>query len=195
MFFDIQPYFCYTQAHKKQVLILNLPFTEAIQFFESKGYALSPESWRDVWQEAHAGAFTAARVTSMDVLADIRSEVQKALDNGISLGQFKKNLRPMLERKGWYAPKGKRAIVTMPDGTERKRLTGWRMDTIYKTNLQNAYATGRYKQMMESVTREFWQYMAIMDLVTRPDHARHHGKVYHRDHPFWSTWYPPNGFG
>jgi len=172
----------------------NLPFDEAIEFFQKKGYAVSPDSWRDVWQQAHAQAFTVARVTAMDALIDIREEVQKALDGGISLGQFKKELRETLERKGWFAPKGERAVIELPDGAVRKRLTPWRLETIYRSNLQTAYSTGRYKQMRESVTRPLWQYMAIMDAVTRPDHADHHGKVYHRDHPFWNTWYPPNGF-
>ena len=173
----------------------NLPFDEAIKFFQNKGYAISPESWRDVWQAAHAKAFTVARVTQMDVLMDIREEAQKALDEGISLGQFKKDLRKTLERKGWFAPTGEDAIVTLPDGTVRKRLTPWRLETIYRTNLQTAYSTGRHKQMVEvKAHRPYWQYMAIMDAATRPSHAAMHGKVFHADNPIWSRWYPPNGF-
>lgn len=172
----------------------NLPFDEAIEYFRRKGIELSPDSWRDVWQQANARAFTVARVTAMDVLVDIRGEMGKAVDGGISLGQFKKDLRETLEKKGWFAPKGERAIVELPDGTTRKMLTPWRLDTIYRTNLQTAYSNGRHKQMRESVTRVFWQYAAIMDAATRTDHAAHNGKVYHRDHPFWNQWYPPNGF-
>ncbi|MBN2060710.1 MAG: minor capsid protein [Deltaproteobacteria bacterium] len=173
----------------------NLPFLEAIKFSREKGLKISPASWRDVWQQAQIRAFTVARVTAMDVLIDIRDEVDKAISGGKSLGEFKKELREKLEKKGWFAPKGDRAEIEMPDGTVRKRLTGWRLETIYRSNLQTAYSTGRHKQMMESVTRVYWQYMAIMDAVTRPDHGAQHGKVFHRDHPFWDQWYPPNGFG
>jgi SPP1 gp7 family putative phage head morphogenesis protein len=172
----------------------NLPFLEAIKHFQDKGLKIAPASWRDLWQQAQIRAFTVARVTAMDVLIDIRKEVDTALTDGISLGEFKKNLRGKLETKGWFAPKGEKAEVKLPDGTVRKRLTGWRMETIYRTNLQTAYSAGRHKQMMESVTRIYWQYNAIMDAVTRPEHAAQHGKVYHRDHPFWDKWYPPNGF-
>lgn len=173
----------------------NLPFNEAIKFFQKKGFAISPDSWRDVWQQAHARAFTVARVTAMDVLSDIREEVRKALDEGISLGQFKKDLRETLTRKGWFAPKGEEAIVELPDGTTRKRLTGWRLETIFRVNLQTAYSTGRYKQMTEVKNRRpYWQYMSLRLSTSREDHIRQHGKVYHADHPFWDTWYPPNGF-
>lgn len=173
----------------------NLPFDEAIKYLQDKGYEISPESWRDVWQAAHNRAFTVARVSAMDVLEDIRAEVQKALDDGTSLGEFKKTMRETLSRKGWLAPKGEKALIKLPDGTTRKRLTGWRLDTIYKTNLQAAYSHGRYKQTMEvKERRPYWQYMAIMDAATRPGHAAMHGMVWHADHPIWNQWYPPNGF-
>jgi SPP1 gp7 family putative phage head morphogenesis protein len=172
----------------------NLPFDEAIKYFQDKGIAISPESWKDIWQQANKRSFTVARVTAMDVLEDIRGEVDKAVSEGVSLGQFKKDLRETLERKGWYAPKGEESEIEMPDGTVRKRLAPWRLRTIYQNNLQTAYSVGRHNQMMESVTRPFWQYMAIRDIGTRPDHGAQHGKVFHRDHPFWDQWYPPNGF-
>lgn len=173
----------------------NLPFDEAIDFFRSKGFTISPGSWLDVWEDAHARAFTVARVTALDVLTDIRDEVQKALDEGISLGEFKRDLRKTLERKGWFAPTGERAEITMPDGTVRKRLTPWRLETIYRTNLQSAYSVGRYKQMKEVANeRPYWQYQSMLLATTRHEHAAQHGKVYHHLHPFWNEWYPPNGF-
>ncbi|MBN1627116.1 MAG: minor capsid protein [Deltaproteobacteria bacterium] len=172
----------------------NLPFLEAIKYFRSKGIKISAASWRDLWQQAQARAFTVARVTVMDVLTDIRDAVDRAVSEGKSLGEFKKELKQILETKGWFAPKGEKAAITLPDGTEIKRLTGWRLETIYRTNLQTAYSAGRYKQQRESVSRPYWQYMAIMDAATRPDHGAMHGKVYHRDHPVWDQWYPPNGF-
>jgi SPP1 gp7 family putative phage head morphogenesis protein len=173
----------------------DLPFNEAIAYFQAKGMTLSPEGWRQVWQDANARAFTVARVTSMDVLTDIRSEVQKALDAGISLGEFKRNLIPTLQKKGWFTPKGETPQVELPDGTIRKRLTPWRLETIYRTNLQSAYSVGRYQQMMDvAQDRPYWQYHAIMDSRTRPAHAAMDGKVYDHRHPIWNTWYPPNGF-
>lgn len=171
----------------------DLPFDEAIAHFQAKGMQLSPDGWRDVWQQANARSFTVARVTAMDVLQDIRGEVQKALDSGISLGEFKKNLIPTLQRKGWFAKSLPGTEAQVAAGV--KPLTPWRLETIYRTNLQTAYSAGRYQQMLEvAPARPYWQYHAILDSRTRPRHAAMNGKVYDYRHPIWSTWYPPNGF-
>lgn len=173
----------------------DMPFEEQLNFFRQKGFAVSPDSWRDVWQEAHARAFTVARVTAMDVLEDIRSELDKAIEAGTTFRDFKKELKPILERKGWLAPTGERAEVEMPDGSVRKRLTGWRLDTIYETNMSSAYNVGRYKQLEEvKAARPYWQYHTDHGPNVRDEHAAHDEEVRHADHPFWDQWYPPNGF-
>lgn len=171
------------------------PFQEQLDFFRQKGFELSPEGWRDVWKQAHARAFTVASVTEMDVLKEIREALDAAMEAGTPLKQFKAELRDTLERKGWFAPKGERAKVVMPDGTVRKRLTGWRLDNIFATNNQAAYSVGRYKQQQEvKLLRPYWLYMTDEGPNVRDSHAAHHGVVRHADHVFWNTWYPPNGF-
>jgi len=172
-----------------------LPFLEAIEFFRGKGIVLSPDSFRDVWAAEHVNAFTVAGVTSMNVLEDIRAGVQTAISDGMSLSEFKKSLIPLLERKGWFSPQGEKAWQVLPDGTLRKRLHPWRLDTIYRTNVQSAYQAGRYAQMIETARdRPYWQYSAVLDGRTRPTHSALDGKVYRFDHPFWNRWYPPNGY-
>ncbi|SMC28538.1 phage putative head morphogenesis protein, SPP1 gp7 family, partial [Desulfacinum hydrothermale DSM 13146] len=100
-----------------------------------------------------------------------------------------------LARKGWLAPPGEPPEEILPDGTVRKRLTPWRLDTIFRTNVQSAYGAGRYKQMVENAPqRPWWLYDAVLDARTRPSHAAMDGRVYRFDHPVWDKWYPPNGF-
>lgn len=172
-----------------------LPFEEALRFFRDKGIALSPLSWRDVWADEHVRAFTVARVAALDVLEDIRAEVERAIRNGIPLKEFKDSIADTLARKGWLAPPGELPEQELPDGTVRKRLTPWRLDTIFRTNLQSAYNTGRYRQMIENAWRRpYWLYDAVNDARTRPAHAAMDNRVYRFDHPIWDTWYPPNGF-
>lgn len=172
-----------------------LPFLEQLNFFKQKGIKLSSESWRDVWQQAHSRAFTVARVLAMDVLVDLKAAITEAIETGITLAQFKKTVKETLEAKGWLAQKGEAAQVIMPDGSTRKRLTGHRLDTIYRQNLNTSYQVGRYKQMADvKALRPFWQYMTADDVAVRDEHAALHGKVYHADHPIWDTYYPPNDF-
>lgn len=164
-----------------------LPFDEAVDFFRAKGMRISPHSWMDVWGAEHVHAFTVARVTAMDVLEDIRSAVDRAVSDGVSLGKFKAELSETLARKGWLAAPG-------VEPTAPAALRPWRLETIYRNNLQSAYNAGRYKQMLEVARRRpFWMYDALNDLRTRPSHAAHDGEVRRFDHPFWDTWYPPNG--
>lgn len=177
---------------KAQALRFNLdplPFEEAIAFFKAKGFSLSPDSFRDVWGKDHAQAFTVARVTAMDILEDIREEIERSLEDGISLGEFKRNLTETLARKGWLLPKGE---VPVPGD---RRLTPWRLETIFRTNIQSAYSAGRYKQMLEvAQDRPYWRYVAVMDGRTRPSHAALNGLIYRFDHPFWDTHTPPLGY-
>jgi SPP1 gp7 family putative phage head morphogenesis protein len=171
---------------------IGLPPEKAIEYFTSKGYTFSWD-WQDVWQEAHAKAFTVAKALRMDVLQDIREMVQKSLDEGITFARFKKELTPKLQAKGWW---GKEKIIGDEEGGKVVQLgSPRRLHTIYQTNLQTAYMAGRYAQQMENVAdRPYWQYVAVLDSATRPAHRRLHGKVFPYDDPFWDAFYPPNGW-
>lgn len=171
---------------------IGLPPEEAIRYFESKGYAVGFK-WQDVWQEAHARAFTVAGVMKTDVLQDIRGALDIALKDGKTFAEFKKLLMPLLERKGWL---GKGYLVDGETGEiEGKRLTPRRLDTIFRTNMQSAYMAGRFATQLENVDdRPYWEYVAVMDNRTRPAHRVLNGRVYRYDDPFWRTFYPPNGY-
>lgn len=173
----------------------NQSFKEMIEYFQGKGYEISEKSWRDVWKNANARAFTVAQVASMDVLVEIREKLDAAFESGQTLQQFKDSLWPELAKSGWLVPEGEQAIELLPDGTTRKRLTGARLDTIYRTNLGSATAVGRYEQMQATAkTRPYWKYVATIDPSTRPEHARLDGTIRPAGDKFWDKFYPPNGF-
>ena len=166
---------------------------KAIEYFRSKGYAFSWD-WEEIWQEAHARAFTVAKVTRMDILQDIRSGIQQALDDGITYQQFAKELTPLLKSKGWW---GRQETVNKETGevTDVQLGSPFRLRTIFDQNVQTAYNVGRYRTQMENVqSRPFWEYVAVMDARTRPAHAMLNGRVFRSDDPFWTSFYPPNGW-
>lgn len=173
----------------------SLPAEEALAWWRAKGYAIN-WGWRDMAAQNHARAFTVAGVMKVDVLQDIRAELDRALAEGRTFADFRKDLIPRLQAKGWW---GKLA-QTDPDTGEMhgKGLTPRRLETIFRTNLQSAYMGGRYQQLLENVEgpggRPWWQYVAIMDSRTRPQHSALHGRIFRYDDPIWQVLYPPQGF-
>jgi len=170
---------------------IGLPPEKAIEYFNSKGYTFSWD-WTDTWKEAHAKAFTVAKVMRMDILQDIRGAMQKAIEQGKTFKNFQDELEPILKTKGWW---GKVNIGDDKSGKLVQLGSPWRLKTIYQTNLQTAYMAGRYKGMREmAAVRPYWQYVAVLDSKTRPFHRAINGRVYKFDDPFWDKNYPPNGF-
>jgi uncharacterized protein with gpF-like domain len=81
----------------------------AIEYFRSKGYAIT-FSWDALAAEAHARAFTVAKVMRMDVLQSIRE--RNSIDRspmGPRSSSSARNLEPRLRRRsGWW---GKRVVA------------------------------------------------------------------------------------
>lgn len=181
-------------SDKELNMAFNMPPEDIINFFKDKG--LKPSfDWHEVYADAHAKAFTVAKMTELDLLKDTKKLLEKTLEEGKSYSEFKREATNLFEQKGWTGFKK----VTDPKTGEEKTVelgTPRRIKKIYYTNMQSAYAVGRYKEMLEEAdVAPYWQYMAIMDERTRPEHQAMHQKVYKADDPFWSVFYPPNGWG
>lgn len=153
-----------------------LVMTEALQFWRNK-VQLSPGEFAKLSDEAKALAFSVSGIAKGQELETVYQALGKALEKGTTLAEFKRDCAEIFERRGWV---GKRA---------------WRVDNIFRTNLQTAYNVGRYKKQ-KKLARYFpyLRYSAVNDTRTRPTHLAMDGLVYPIDHPFWDTWYPPNGF-
>lgn len=166
---------------------------DAVDYFRSKGYRIS-WNWEDTWAGANAHAFTVAKASTMDVLTDVRRGVDRALAKGMSEGEFVRLMSLRLQTLGWW---GKKVSPETPAGGAQLYQAGsfHRLKTIYRTNLQSAYAAGRWKQMLEdSDRRPYLQYIAVLDERTRPRHRALHGRVMRFDDPAWSAIAPVNGF-
>lgn len=153
-----------------------LPMEEAQAFWRGK-VRLGPGEFARLSAEAKVRAFAVSGMAKGAELDTVFSALQRAIDAGTSFADFKADLAEILGRRGWTGPRA------------------WRVDNIFRTNIQTAYGVGRYRQMQRvAAERPFWQYSAVNDSRTRPTHAAMDGKVFRHDDPFWDTWYPPNGF-
>lgn len=172
---------------------------DALRYFKAKGLKTS-KSWRDLWKEAHATAFTVAHCAKMDALLDIHEGVRAALEDGISSQEFVKRLKPLLQAKGWWGkaiePSTGEITESYPNSNAPVQYGSTRrLQLIYQQNLQVAYMAGRYTAMQDGAAfTPFWQYIAVMDAKTRQTHAILNGQVWRHDDPIWDKLYPPNGW-
>lgn len=156
----------------------DVPFDEAIQFFRQK-QNLPTDTWTDLWEGMHARAFVVAGARKAALIEDFRQTVDKAIAEGTTLEDFRRDFDGIVERHGW-SYRGSR---------------GWRSRVIFQTNMRMAYASGRWKQVQRlKERRPYLRYSAVLDSRTRPEHEAWHGTVLPVDDPFWNTHYPPNGW-
>lgn len=166
---------------------------EALRFFRAKGFTFG-FAWQDVWQEEHARAFTVAKAMRRDILEDIRAAVDKAIDEGQSLQQFQKDLRPILEAKGWW---GRKSMLDPLTGEQKAVQLGSpnRLKTIFQTNMRTSHAAGRWERIeRQKKVFPFLEYRSVMDGRERQQHHDWHGTLLPVDHVWWDTHYPPCGW-
>lgn len=171
----------------------NIQPEQAMAYFRSKGLRKS-FSYADALGEANDAAFTVAKMMDVDMLSMVRSSLDSALANGVSFGQWRKELTPILQAAGWW---GKATITDPATGaSERAQLgSAWRLETIFRTNMQGAYASGQWRQIEEQAdVAPFLMYDAVDDFRTRPLHNSWDGKVLPVTSAWWRTHYPPNGY-
>ncbi len=165
---------------------------DAIAYLRSKGYKLSFD-YTELQKEAHHKAFTVAKVTRLDLLHDIFNSLDKAMTEGKTFKQWQKDIKPTLSAKGWW---GEKDIVNPKTGEIKTiKVDSHRLRNIYKTNMRVAYSQARYKEQMKLPLSKYFIYKSALLENTRVEHEALHNTVLPRDDVFWSTNYPPNGWG
>lgn len=170
-----------------------LPPQEALEFFRRKGLQRG-FAWQDVWQQEHVRAFTVAKAMSYDVLEDIRGAVDRAIAEGETLEQFRQQLRPRLEARGWW---GRKSMIDPADGVAKDVQLGSprRLKTIFQVNMRMAYQAGRWERMERNKAAfPYVRYVSVGDARVRPQHRDWHGVIRPIDDEWWDTHYPPCGW-
>lgn len=159
---------------------VSLPFREQNEFLRRK-LDLPTNGWTDVYTREHDYAFVVAGANRSDLVADFRLAVQRAIEDGGTLEDFRHDFDRIVAKHGWSYNGGR----------------NWRSRVIYETNMRSTYMAGRYEQLM--VVREqrpFWQYIHS-DAVEnpRPEHEAWNGMVLRWDDPWWQYHFPINAWG
>ena len=157
-----------------------LPFKEQIAFFRNK-ISMPTRTWTDIYEMQHDVAFVVAGAAKANLLNDLRRAVDAAITQGETLRQFRAQFDDVVAKRDWSYNGGR----------------DWRTRVIYDTNLNTSYAAGRYQQMQAvKADRPWWRYRHS-EAVTEPreEHLAWDGLVLHADDPWWTTHYPPNGWG
>lgn len=161
-----------------------MPPVKAIAYLKAKLPELTID-WQALSARAHQTAFTVARMMDLDLLQSTFTALQEAQASGLPFAEFKAAIEPTLRSAGWWGR----------DAAGKLLGTPWRLETIYRTNMQSAFMAGRRAEQTENADkRPYWQYVAIGDDRTRDSHRAIDGIVLPADSEFWARNYPPNGF-
>lgn len=167
---------------------------EAFDYIKNKGWKVGFD-YRDVWREEHAVGFTVAKAMQMDVLETIRTEVERAIEDGITLREFQKTLTPRLQKLGWW---GKKEMLDPMNGQTIEAQLGSprRLRTIFNVNCRTARAAGQWQRVER--TKKALPYLLFQigsSKRHRPQHLAWNGTLLPVDDPWWNTHMPPMGYG
>lgn len=141
-------------------------FQKAIDYAKNRKIVLPDEYYHAMTARQRRQAVSIAGLARLAQISHIMNELNKVLENGGTFSDFQKQV-------GGDLPKH-------------------RLDNIFRTNIQMAYAQGRYAhQQINKKHRPYLMYDAINDSRTRHDHARLDGVIRHIDDPFWDKHTPP----
>lgn len=168
-----------------------LPPKKAQEYLNNKGFNLT-FNYDEMAHGAHHKSFTVAKVTRVDLLNDIFTSLADAKATGETFSDWKKKLKPTLQKKGWW---GKKDIIDPKTGEVKEVYIGARrLRTIFNTNMRVAYSVQRHDSMSKLTIEVYWRYSSMFLPNSRDAHEKINGTLLHRDDPFWQTNYPPNGW-
>ena len=169
------------------------PPEQAIEYFRGKRLRAS-FSYADTLGKANDAAFTVAKMMDVDLLSQVRASLDSALANGTSFTEWKRELIPVLKSAGWWGEAALRDPLT-GEMVQAQLGSPWRLETIFRTNMQAAYAAGAWQEIQDQAElAPFLMYDAVDDFRTRPLHASWDSRVLPITSAWWRTHYPPNGY-
>lgn len=164
---------------------------ELVDYLKDKKLSLT-FNYEEMMHEAHQRSFTVAKVTKLDLLSDIHISLQEAIKEGKPFSQWKDELKPTLQKNGWW---GEVEAIDPRTGEVKNIFVGSRrLKNIYDTNMRTAYAKARYESQMNS-DAEYLRYVSLLEGNRRITHRAMHGIILPKTDPWWNINYPINAWG
>ena len=163
-------------------------YKEAVDYFKQK-INLPTKRWNDLEGAMHTRAFTVAGAMRADILLDFRNAVDKAIEKGESLQDFRNQFYQI-------ASKWRESDPSFDEKMKKPKYGAWRSKVIYQTNMLTAAAAAQERQareMPEVFTHA--KYICMMMPTSRDEHKAWNGTVLPINDPWWEKHSPPNGFG
>lgn len=140
--------------------------------------AMHADEYYALEARARGRAFTVSGVTELDLVTDVWRAIESAIEKGETLDDFKARIGEDLEQ-AWGGD-----------------IPG-RLETIFRTNVQSAYAAGRYYQNNRPevrATHPYSRFTAVLDGRTSDICEALDGTVLPSDDDFWLNHQPPLHF-
>ena len=163
-------------------------YKEAVDYFKKK-INIPTKRWNSLKGAMHTRAFTVAGAMRADILLDFRNAVDRAIEKGDSLQDFRNNFYKIASK--WRA-----ADPSFDAKMEKPKYGSWRSKVIYQTNMLTAAAAAQERQaraMPDVFTHA--KYVCMMLPGSREEHKAWNGTVLPVNDPWWEKHSPPNGFG
>jgi hypothetical protein len=163
-------------------------YKEAVDYFKQK-INLPTKRWNSLKGAMHTRAFTIAGAMRADILLDFRNAVDKAIEKGESLQDFRNRFYQI-------ASKWRESDPSFDEKMKKPKYGAWRSKVIYQTNMLTAAAAAQERQareMPEVFTHA--KYICMMMPTSREQHKAWNGTVLPVNDPWWEKHSPPNGFG
>ena len=128
-------------------------------------------------------------IEKADLVGDLRESIDKAIELGTGLEEFRRDFSKIVQKHGWTGWTGEGSAAG----------EAWRTRVIYQTNMATSYAADRYRQLTDPdfiALFPFWRYVHNDGVMhPRPLHVSWDGLILRAENPWWRTHYPPNGWG
>ena len=167
---------------------------EALKYFDAKDLRVGFDH-RDVSGIEHAHAFTAAKVTQLDILDDLQGAIREHMAEGKTFETFRKGLTPILQAKGWW---GRRQVIDPRTGKTVEAQLGSprRLKTIFRSNMRAARAAGQWARIQRTKgALPYLLYRLGPSREHRDEHVAWRGALLPADDGWWHDHFPPNGWG